>query len=84
MTTYHRPCVEVRIWEIAIPFGVVQIRESAISDRLVEPKSYAVENFTAHLLGRNGSGFEFPVGFCVQVARIEGETVLLHYCRVPG
>lgn len=65
--------------EPTVSLGVVQIRKRAIGDRFVEPGRHAVQDLGADFLRCDGGGFEFPVGFRVQVSAIERESVFLHY-----
>jgi hypothetical protein len=62
-----------------IALGIIQIRQRAIRRRLVDPATDAVQDFLAHGGLGDGRGFEFPVRLGVEVARVEGQAVLLHY-----
>lgn len=67
-----------------IALGIIQIRQGAIRRRLVDPAADAVEDFLAHRGLGDGRGLKFPVRLGVEVARVEGQAVLLHHDGVVG
>lgn len=83
MASHHRSRKEVRTREATIALGVVKIGKGAIGDCLVDPTRHTVEHVCAHVLGRDGGGFELPVRLGVQVAAVEGEPVFLEHRGVP-
>ena len=73
MTPHNRPSKEIRPREPTIFLSLIQVRERTIRSRLVQPSSHALEDLGAGLRRGDGGGLEFPVGFGVEVAGVEGE-----------
>lgn len=61
----------------------MQIRHGAIRAGFIDPFGRRLQDLGAGFSRRDGGGEEFPVGFGVQVARVEGETVALEDEVVP-
>ena len=80
VATNDRPCKEVRTREATIFLRLVQISKRTIGSSLVQPFRYTLEDDCASLWRRDGGGLELPVGFRVQVARVEGELILHVSC----
>ena len=73
MTPHNRPSKEIRPREPTIFLSLIQIRERTVGRRLIQPSSHTLENLLASLGRSDGGGLEFPVGFGVEVAGVEGE-----------
>lgn len=83
MSPNNRPGHEMRTREPALPLRLMEIRKGTIGARLVEPFRHALQDLGADGFARDGGGEEFPVGFGVEVAAVEGEAVALADGVVP-
>ena len=68
---------EIRTREATVFLRLVQVSERTIGCSLVEPFGHALEDYGASLGRRDGSGLEFPIGLCIQMARVERKLVRL-------
>jgi hypothetical protein len=84
MPPNNRSREEVRPRKPSIAFGIVQIGQGTIRGRLIDPPANTVKYFLTDGRFGDGRGFEFPIGFCVEVAAVERESVLLHYIVVKS
>lgn len=83
MAADHGSCEEVRAGEITVTFGFMQIRERTIGDGFVDPGGHGLQDLAADIAAGDGHGEEFPVCLGVEVAAVQGETVLLAHIVVP-
>ena len=83
MPTGDRPRHEMRTGKPTVALRLMKIRKGTIGTGFVEPLGHAFQNLGADGFGRDGGGEEFPVGFGVEVAAVEGETVALTDGVVP-
>ena len=62
----------------------MQIRHRAIGTGLVDPSGGRLQDLGPGCARGDGGGEEFPVGFCIEMAGVEGETVPLSDKVVPA
>ena len=83
MPPRDRPRHEMRTGKPAIALRLMEIRKGTIGASLIEPLGHAFQDLGTDRFGRDGGGEELPVGFRVEVAAVEGETVALADGVVP-
>ena len=83
MPTSDRPRHEMRTGKPTMALRLMEIRERTIGTGFIEPLGHAFQYLGTDGFGRDGRSEEFPVGFRVEVAAVEGQAVALADGVVP-